>query len=186
MKTTIGLILGASLIILPTQVCAQPPPTSLADAARKEAERRRALETQGVEAKVIAMSGPARVQSDKAVVSRPLPKVPRVETQESSATAGHLRSVRNGLERMDRQIRETADRLAVLKSRADTARKENITRLRRPSARQGPTTEDRLRTEIQLLEAKLVRLREERLRAYDAGRRAGFLPGELDGKGAVP
>jgi len=29
-------------------------------------------------------------------------------------------------------------------------------------------------------------LRRERLETYDAGRKAGFLPGELDGKGLIP
>jgi hypothetical protein len=186
MRTTIPLTFCACLILLLPGARSQDAPKSLAEAARKEAERRQSLEAQGVEAKVIAMSGPASVQSGKVVTSRPVPQRPRVETQDSGAAAGRLHSVRNGLDRLDRQIREATDRLGVLRSRAETARKENAVRLRRPSAREGRTAEDRLRTEIQLLEAKLLRLREERLRTYDAGRRAGFLPGELDGKGAVP
>jgi len=35
------------------------------------------------------------------------------------------------------------------------------------------------------LEAKLKRLKQERLEAYETGRKAGYLPGELDGKGII-
>ena len=35
-------------------------------------------------------------------------------------------------------------------------------------------------------EVKLKRLRQDRFETYDAGLKAGFLPGELDGKGIWP
>jgi hypothetical protein len=45
---------------------------------------------------------------------------------------------------------------------------------------------ERLRVQIQELEAKLKHWRRERFETYESGRKAGFLPGELDGKGIVP
>jgi len=71
-------------------------------------------------------------------------------------------------------------------ARAESLRKKNAAGLSRASGRDPRDSEDRLRDEIQLLEKKIARLREQRRQSYDAGRRAGFLPGELEGRAAVP
>ena len=44
----------------------------------------------------------------------------------------------------------------------------------------------RLQSEIDALQLKLEQLRDERFEAYETGKRAGFLPGELEGKGIIP
>jgi len=43
-----------------------------------------------------------------------------------------------------------------------------------------------MQDQILELQSKLKRLRQERLDIYEAGKKAGFLPGELDGKGIIP
>jgi hypothetical protein len=43
-----------------------------------------------------------------------------------------------------------------------------------------------LQREIDELESKLKRIRRERQEIYEEGRKAGFLPGELDGRGLIP
>jgi uncharacterized protein (UPF0335 family) len=43
-----------------------------------------------------------------------------------------------------------------------------------------------LREEIEDLELKLKRLQQERSEVYAEGKKAGFLPGELSGKGIIP
>jgi hypothetical protein len=50
----------------------------------------------------------------------------------------------------------------------------------------GTSTRERLRFQILELEAKLKHWRRERYETYESGRKAGYLPGELDGKGLVP
>ena len=44
----------------------------------------------------------------------------------------------------------------------------------------------RLREQIEELEIKLKYMREERRENYEMGRKAGYLPGDLEGKGIVP
>ena len=46
--------------------------------------------------------------------------------------------------------------------------------------------QSRLQAEIDALQIKLKQLRDERFEVYEAGKRAGFLPGELEGKGIIP
>ena len=56
------------------------------------------------------------------------------------------------------------------------------------STGRGLNEEDRsrLQAEIEELELKLKQLRRERAETFDDGRKAGYLPGELEGKGIIP
>lgn len=47
-------------------------------------------------------------------------------------------------------------------------------------------TMGRLKEEIENLEKKLSQLQQERSEVYGRARKAGFLPGEITGKGIIP
>jgi len=159
---------------------------TLADAARKEAERRKELEDRGVEAKVINTVGPAAASTANVMVSKPGagPKATIAPTAAKSRRSAEW--FRAEIQKQDREIRRSEERLTVLRARAAAERwaLPRVGRTSRASPRS--SAEERLRSQIQELELKLSRLRRERLETYDAGRKAGFLPGELDGRGIVP
>ncbi|PYV12309.1 MAG: hypothetical protein DMG07_17315, partial [Acidobacteria bacterium] len=80
------------------------------------------------------------------------------------------------------------DRLASLRARVEA---ERWTPPRAARSRRGTRivqSEKRPRLDVQIKdwEVKLKRLRQDRFETYDAGLKAGFLPGELDGKGIWP
>ena len=160
---------------------------SLAEAARKEAERRKSLTEQGIEGKVIS-SESLGGNSGAAVSTSKLPRRPGRPAPERAA--GEVRrnpaSYRSALLRLDQNIRQCMDRLAALRVRYD----EEKYKLPRSGRNGGRNTADsageRLRRQIEEAEVRLRHLRESRLETYDAGRRAGFMPGELDGRGIVP
>jgi predicted RNase H-like nuclease (RuvC/YqgF family) len=160
---------------------------SLAEAARREAERRKSLEQQGIEGKVISAESLGRnlgaaVSTSKlpATGRKPVPGRPSAENRRSVA------SYRSALLRLDRNIRQCEDRLAALKRRYEEE-KDTLPRSGRMTSRMAAnSTRERLRRQIEELQIRLRRLRQDRLEAYDAGRKAGFMPGELDGHGIVP
>jgi hypothetical protein len=160
---------------------------SLAEAARKEAERRRQLEEQGIEAKVIQGGVRSRGSGGSVTTftrepeakgaSAPL-KEPRGRVSAST--------YRRLLQKLDREIAECEERQAGLKRQAD-AEKWSLPRAGRPGRRAGTQSpQERLRKQAAELDARLRRLRLERMEAYEAGKKAGYLPGELDGKGIIP
>ncbi len=158
---------------------------SLTDVAREEAERRRVLEQQGIEGKVI---NPDVVQGGNLTVSTGSPSTAPKSTSEKSLGTGRtsLHSFRTALQKLDRAIRQDEERLELRRARLESERWE-IPKSRRSSGR-GRTlkSENKLQEEIEDLEIKLRQLRQERSETYDAGKKAGFLPGELDGKGIIP
>ena len=93
---------------------------------------------------------------------------------------------RTSLQKLDRAIQQTEARLASKRARL------------RPGSGQIPAAEwrraktrlkiaqGRLQAEIEELQLKLKQLRDERFEVYEAGKKAGFMPGELDGKGIIP
>jgi hypothetical protein len=93
---------------------------------------------------------------------------------------------RTALQRLDRQIRQLEDRIALLGRRVQSERwaPPPVGRLSRSGVRAG--SEERIRHEIEDLEIRLRSLKTERLETWDAARKAGFLPGEIDGRGITP
>ncbi len=158
---------------------------SLADVAREEAERRRLLEQQGIEEKVI---DPYAAQDGNITVSTSSPSTAPKSTSEKSIGSGRtsLHSFRTALQKLDRAIRQDDERLELLRGRVESERWE-IQKARRSSSRSRASKSGRdPQEEIDELQIKLRQLRQERSETYEAGKKAGFLPGELDGKGIIP
>lgn len=160
---------------------------SLAEAARKEAERRRQLEARGVEARVI--EGGAGEQGARGGVttfsadSSRKTAAPRADGTKRSAPVS---SLRNLLQKLDREILAAEEKRALLLQQAE-AEKWSLPRVGRVvRGRENVNQRERLEKEARELELKIRSLRRQRIEAYEAGRKAGFLPGELDGKGVSP
>ncbi len=162
-------------------------PQSLADAAREEAERRQRIEEQGVAVKVIELNAAGQVLQGNVTTSTESGIPPR-ETRakrESSKNQASVRSYRTALQKLDRSIKETESRLALKRSRMQSV-KWAMPKSGKASDRRGKDNPDQLQAEVEELEFKLKQLRDERFEVYEEGKRAGFLPGELDGKGILP
>jgi hypothetical protein len=159
---------------------------SLAEVAREEAERRRALDEKGIKAKVITADS-ARVASPAERGLPALPSVPAVASRDrtpgSRASVGALRSA---LQKLDREIQYGRERLALLNARLETERWQIPKVGRNSRGSGGSSARERLAAQIKELEAKVKHWQRERFEIYESGRKAGFLPGELDGKGIIP
>jgi DNA repair exonuclease SbcCD ATPase subunit len=160
---------------------------SLADVARQEAERRRSLDQQGIEAKVIDnvppnSGGTLAVSSDV-----PHPVSPRA-SKGAAASKGKssVDGIRTALQKLDRGIQQTKERLESRRTRLQSERWKNPKTVRASSVSDPEKSQARLKQEIEELERKLEQLQQERREVYDRGKRAGFLPGELTGKGIIP
>jgi len=161
---------------------------SLADVAREEAERRRLLDQQGVEAKVIVDVVPQNSSGSLTLSTGPSSTIARKTPKESTSSREKtsLNGIRASLQKLDRSIKQTQERLEVGRARLH-AERWAIPKTGRVSAR-GDTekTQSRLRQEIEALQKKLDQLQQDRSEIYDRGKKAGFLPGELTGKGIIP
>jgi chromosome segregation ATPase len=159
----------------------QSPSSSLADLARKETERRQELDRQGIEARKIEESeAAARARDGTITTSSPVtnnaaPKTspPKAEARES------LRSFQSRIEKLDRDISQGELKLQMLRARADAERRKPVT-LRGSGKSASTASADALQRQIQELETKLESTRRERGDVFQAGRRAGYLPGELE------
>jgi chromosome segregation ATPase len=156
---------------------------SLADVAREEAERRRALDQQGIEAKVIE-SIPQSDGGHLTLSNGPSP--PKTKESLISKERISVLKISDALQRLDRGIRQMQDRLELLRARLQSVRWAIPKTGKMSGQADTEKTQNRLRQEIERLEKKLVQLQQERADAYDRGRKAGFLPGELTGKGIIP
>jgi len=162
---------------------------SLADIAREEAKRREKLEEQGIEAKVI--EGDITRLAPNGNLSTSTPQLPGPKKEKLSSppdkAPSSVRSFRSALQKLDRAIRQDQERLGSLRARLQ-AEKWAPPKIGRVSTKGvgNAETQERLQAEIEELESKLKRTRRERSEVYEAGRKAGFLPGELDGKGLIP
>jgi len=175
------------LLILTTTAASVPGQQSLADAARKEAERRKALAQQGVEGKVIQRDPGKGTSGASSTVSARAAAVRENSVRaRSSKSEASLRKIRTTLQNLDREIQHGEERLALLRARMESERWQlpKVGRITRGST--STSSRDRLRFQIQELEVKLKYWRRERFETYESGRKAGYLPGELDGKGIVP
>jgi predicted RNase H-like nuclease (RuvC/YqgF family) len=161
---------------------------TLADVARKESERRKRLEQQGIEGKVIDADAVIKSSSGNLTVST----VSGTESEDStvqnnkSEKRSSIRSYRNALKKLDRTIRKAKDDLARLREQFRKARWAPLKIGRRSNSGKSEEKQNRMQAEIEELESELRELRRERSEIFNEGRRAGFLPGELDGKGIIP
>ncbi len=89
------------------------------------------------------------------------------------------------LQKLDQAIRKEERQLALKREKLEAGRRT----LPGPGpldARSGGwkrEARERLEAEIREIGERLVELRRARADCYDEGRKAGFLPGELDGRG---
>ena len=180
------------LAILPLLVMPVTPiggeTQSLADLSQREADRREALKRQGIEGKVI--EGEAVLAPNGNITTFTPSAAPAQKPSRQSApktNAASLRSYRTALQKLDRAIEKEQGKLDLLRARMQ-AEKWALPKTGRASSR-GNNTEDsqkRMQNEINELQMKIKQLRRERFETYETGKKAGFLPGELDGKGIVP
>lgn len=160
---------------------------SLGEAARKEAERRKALDEQGIKAKVFDTSNPAFVPPNGNIsVSTGLPRKEPPSKKSDTPTARASPRFRTAIQKLDREIRISEDRLKTLGRQAQAERWAPPRTGKVPRRGTAVQNEEKIREEISELELKLKRLREERLEVYNEARKAGLLPGEIDGKGIIP
>jgi hypothetical protein len=179
----ITLVLLLRLLFAPAGWAVQ----SLGELGRKEAERRKTLDEQGVRGKVIETQDPSKLAPNGNVsVSKPEPGSRPPRLRANAAGSRSSSSIRNTIQKLDREIRGVEDRLSLVRQRAQSERwaPPPVGRISRSGS--SAASEQRMRNEIQELELKLKRLQRERLEKYDAARRAGYLPGEIDGKGITP
>jgi hypothetical protein len=161
---------------------------SLADFARQEAERRRLLDEQGIQGKVI-VSVAAKPESNEDAAVPETPSGGKEKTAERSDARNGRKSAsryRTALQKLDQQIRQGEERLTSLQARLH-AEKWSPSKTRRTSSRtKTKDSTSRLQAQIQELQTKIRRLREEHFEVYESGKKAGFMPGELDGKYSDP
>lgn len=161
---------------------------SLADVAREEAGRRKLLDQTGVGAKVIETDSSSIRPTRNPAGPTPSSKKSGNESARTALSKNRpaVRSFQTALKKLDEAIRKEEENLRKRRERLRKARWA-LPKVGRISGR-GLTEEDRARilAEIEELELKLKRLRRERAETFDNGRKSGYLPGELEGKGIVP
>jgi hypothetical protein len=157
---------------------------SLADIAREEAERRQLLEQQGIEAKIIERKEAPSAQKEHQSKALPLAgESKRSSTEKVSAkNQATARRFRVALQKLDRRIRQEEDRLVSLRARLEKSRWALPQIGRLSIQNRTADTQERLQKEIDELQIKIKELRLERDETYEEGRKAGILPGELEGK----
>jgi septal ring factor EnvC (AmiA/AmiB activator) len=157
-------------------------PQSLVEVARKEAERRRNLKE--VQARQIDGADPSRIAPEGSIsTSSPVPGPAAAKAapvrQESRES---LRSYQSRLQKLDRDIAQTEQKLKVLRLRVDAERWAPAKTTKGSVSTGSTSAVDQMRWQITELEAKLADLRDERSDVFQAGKRAGYLPGELEGR----
>jgi hypothetical protein len=159
---------------------------SLADFARKEAERRKLIDLQGMETREIS-SDKVQKQGSGGLTTSRLPTERRAPPVRETGAQRQIpiSSFRNPLKKLDGEIRQCEDRMTGLKERIE-ADKRILPRLNARGVDTSAAARERKLSEFRDLELKLKRLRQDRREHYDAGLKAGYLPGELDGHGSMP
>ncbi len=160
---------------------------SLAEAARKEAERRQKLEKAGVQEKRIEAGDPAQLAPGGSIsTSSPkLATAPAVKSTQKAEPRESLRSFQTRLQKLDREITQAENRLKLLRAKADAERWAPIEIGKGPKGSGKSSSQDQMRWQILELEGKLAGMRRDRVDTFQAGRKAGYLPGELEGRGIV-
>jgi seryl-tRNA synthetase len=161
---------------------------SLADLARKEAERRKLLEQQGIEGIVIDSDRDLKRLAAKGSLSlstQTSQKQPSKQTAPPKSQKS-LSAIHTKLEKLDNSIGEIEERIRALQERMRSERWA-LPKTGRISKNTGADdSQNRLQRQIDELQMKLKSFRQERAKTYEAGKKDGFLPGELEGKGIVP
>jgi hypothetical protein len=179
--------IGILLVWLGANGCAAFDLQSLAEAARKEAERRQGLDQQNLKVKRFESCDLAqRVPGGTISLSSPgsvaaLPLTPAAKTVPRPS----LRSFQDRLRKLDRDILQAEGRLKQLRARAEAERWSPTRPAKKSAGFVLSSSARQLASQIQELEAKLVRLRLDRSNAFLDGRKAGFLPGELENRGII-
>ena len=107
-------------------------------------------------------------------------------TVSSSNDRSSLRRYRSQLQKLDKNIHKEEDRLKKLQDRLLELKRENL-RIRDISKIiSNEETQESTEKKIRELQNNLKLLKKERSEVYDSGKRDGFLPGELEGRGIVP
>lgn len=166
---------------------------SLADVARAEAERRRLLDEQGIEEKIVEDIPSEEAMTGKRLRNDAPPAAARRKTSVRDADSGvrsrdALRKYRTELQKLDKAIQKEEQSLASKRRRLATARRTPPApvRIGHLSARNAAAEAmRRLDAEIKDGEDKIKQLVEERANLYDEGKREGFLPGELEGRVSI-
>ena len=161
---------------------------SLVDVAREEAERRRLLQEQGIEAKVIEVNAVNPEPDGNMSIPERRPDVREKSSAQSNSPKGQSSALRyrSTLQKLDREIQQAEERLKSKQARLQSERWA-LPKTGRISGRsRTKDSSSRLKAEIEELQIKLKLLQNQRFEAYESGKKAGFLPGELDGKYYVP
>jgi hypothetical protein len=161
---------------------------SLTDFARKEAERRRLLEEQGIQGKVIVNDTAGSTSNEGASVpeASSARREKPAERSESPKGRNSVNSYRTALKKLDQQIQQSEERLASLQARLEAEKRSRPKTSRASSRSLTKSSVSPLQVQIDASQMKVKRLREERFEVYESGKKAGFLPGELDGKYTNP
>lgn len=157
---------------------------TLAEAARKEAARRKELERQGIEGRVIGPGDPSMLAPNGSLTIS-VQGTNRAAVSREADNRGSPAYYRSRIERLDREIRQADERLKLLKAREEAARKDQSRGLSAGRAG-GASAAEQLSRQVADLDLRLKQLRSERQEVYDSGRKAGFHPGELEGRGVLP
>ncbi len=158
-------------------VCLQ----SLVEVAREEAARREALDRQGIQVRVIdAIPEGHMILSSGSPSSRTMKEPVPVKEKVS------VSKIRDELRRLDRDIRQTQERIESCRARLHSARWAIPKTGRVSGSVDTERAQNKLKQEMEQLQKRLERLQQERSVLYDRGRKAGYLPGELTGKGIIP
>lgn len=159
---------------------------SLADVAGTEAERRALVDAQGSVVKVIdgepgGWAPDANLTGGVPPPPSPAPDRAPMRREESQS----LRHYRNMLQKLDQAIRKEERQLALKREKLEAGRRTlpGPGPLKARSGGWKREARERLEAEIREIGERLVELRRARADCYDEGRKAGFLPGELDGRG---
>jgi hypothetical protein len=161
---------------------------SLVDVAREEAERRQAIDRQGITAKVI--DGNTMPSTQNAHVTTSTGSI--ASSSPASAKSGSpkgkasVQGYRSSLQKLDREIRQNEASLVLKRARVQAEKWANAGGGRASSSGRSGSALNQLQAEIDQIQAKLKQLRSERFETYEAGKKAGFLPGELEGRGIIP
>jgi len=145
------------------------------------------LESLGIEGKQIE-SGENSKLAPKGTISTSSPvSVPgttKAPTQKEEPRPS-LRSFQTRLQKLDRDIQQAEAQLKLNQARADAERRAPVIITSRSGGTRSSAAQDKMRWQILQLEGKLTQLRQERSDVFQAGRRAGYLPGELEGRNII-
>lgn len=161
------------------------PGQSLGELSRLEAERRRGLQERGVQGRVLGEEDLARSATGANVSTfSPAPSIGTIRS-DAPHRSGSPAAYRRKLQKLDRDILLTGRKVRDLRAKLARQRWALPDSGRRTRSGSG-AAEEGLRDQIRDLTRRLELLHSDRRQVYDEGRRAGFLPGELDGRGYFP